>query len=38
MIAVMEMQNSLAAEPKQTSIIGRVRTRQLSAVLQVFYD
>ena len=32
MIAAMEMQNLLAARPKQTSIIGRVMTRKQSVV------
>lgn len=35
MTAVMEMQNILAAKPKQTGISGHVRTRQLNAVLNL---
>lgn len=35
MIAVMEMQNILAAKPKQPSISGSVRTRHLSVVLHL---
>lgn len=36
-IAVTEMQNASAAKPKQTSISGRVKTRQLSVVTHFFF-
>lgn len=37
MIAVMEMQSVSGATPKQTSIIGHVRTRKPSVVLRFLF-